>query len=74
MNHFFLTFLLIIAIPFTFFQAIMGGLPPIGHIIISVILFKEINQFITRIRPLMPEWILDPVPYFERELNFFGSS
>ena len=52
----------------------MGGLSPIGNIIISVILFKEINKFITRIRPLMPEWILDPVSYFERELNFFGPS
>ena len=74
MNNFFLTLLLIIVIPFIFFQAIMGGLSPIGNIIISVILFKEINKFITRIRPLMPEWILDPVPYFERELNFYGSS
>ena len=48
----------------------MGGLSPIGNIIISVILFKEINKFITRIRPLMPEWISDG--YFERKLNSFG--
>ena len=70
MNNFFLNLLFIIAIPFIFFQAIMGGLSPIGNIIISVILFKEINKFITRIRPLMPEWISDG--YFERKLNSFG--
>ena len=67
MNNFFLNLLFIIAIPFTFFQAIMGGLPPVGHPIL-----KEINKFITRIRPRMPEWMSDG--YFERELNSFGSS
>ena len=74
MNNFFLTFLLIIAIPFTFFQAIIGGFPSWTHPILAARFGQEINKFITRIRPRLPEWISDPVSYFERELNFFGSS
>ena len=74
MNNFFLNLLLIIAIPFTFFQAIIGGFPSWTHPILSARFVQEINKFITRIRPRLPEWISDPVPYFERELNFFGSS
>ena len=74
MNHFCVTLLLFIAIPFTFFQAIMGGFPSWTHPILSARFGQEINKFITLIRPRLPEWISDPVSYFERELNFFGPS
>ena len=72
MNNFFLNFLLIIAIPFTFFQDIMGGFPSWTQPILSARFGQEINKFIIRIRPRMPEWMTDPVSYFERELNLFG--
>ena len=52
----------------------MGGFPSWTHPILSARFGQEINKFITRIRPRLPEWMTDPVSYFERELNFFGSS